>query len=95
MKFKIGQIVKFKNDDTTNYSTDHNGIPPEMIIHGIANVGKHYKEHFAKIVDIFKEFYIVSWINGLNREMRLGYKEESLELVASNWKDMFDMRNKK
>jgi len=84
LSFKIGAKVKFKEItpyEIPTYFTEDSDIPEEKIIHGTINLGNAYYTNFAQIVDQHNDFWIVSWISEVGKEMRLGFLEESLELI--------------
>lgn len=87
MKFKKGDKVEFIFGDNKTkiptYYTDSDGIPRKLIIHGNTDVGEGYKLHKAKIVDKYKEFFMVEFDDDTNEKVRLGFKAESLMLVGS------------
>lgn len=84
-QFKIGDKVKFieNNQNIPKYYTNNDGIPCEKLTHGITYLGDEYYKNFAKIVDIYNEYYLVEWISKNNKIMRLGFKAETLELLES------------
>jgi hypothetical protein len=88
---KIGDKVIFVSEDRHIPHFYSAGIPSSKIRHGNTTVGKHYMEHGAKIVDIYKEYFIVAFIDTYNKEVRLGFKEESLKLAkVTNWREKIE-----
>ena len=81
MKFKIGDNVRVLNE--YEYFTDDDLIPDRLIIHG--NMKHNEMNANAEIVAIHKEYYIVNFINELDDEMQLGYKEDNLELISNEF----------
>lgn len=87
-KFNVGDKVKFKEFGRVeklwipNYFTADNGIPGRMISHGNREIDKDcYLKDFMEIKDIYEEFYIVAYKDIDGREVRLGFKEDFLEIV--------------
>lgn len=85
MKFKIGDRVKFRGKGDVNqipkYYTQHHGIPKEKIVHGNIILNENYKKDFARVVDVYNEFYIVEYEDYTNNKVRLGFKEDVLDFV--------------
>ena len=100
MKFKIGDEVKFVHGDDHKEFCPHFfaqdvGIPLKCIVHGNTSLGPHYIKHGATITDIWGTYYVVRWINRSHKEMRLGFKEESLsKLKITNWKERIEDGNR-
>jgi len=94
--FKKGDKVKFVENDKRipKYYADNDGIPADKIIHGSTGLGGTYYKEFAKIVGVYNEFYIVRWTDSSNKIMQLGFKEESLELIAKQKTFMSTLKEK-
>jgi hypothetical protein len=89
---KIGDRVKFKGSNEKNYIpnyyTEDSGIPTEMIRHGNTQLSKEYYKDFAKIVNFFRELVIVEYEDNRHHFVRLGFKEENLELIKPlSWRE--------
>ena len=86
MKYNIEDIVKFKGKQSgsviSQYYTEGSGIPTEKITHGSVLLGSNYNKEFAVIKDIWSEYYIVEYEDSDNKLVRLGFKEEDLELES-------------
>lgn len=82
-KFKIGDIIKFKNCTdqilVKEYNIESSDIRPDLIKHGDV----YFKDGINKgtIVDIYKDFYIISVETRSSQPTQLGWKEEALELL--------------
>jgi len=79
-KYKIGDRVKFVSiidNRILNYYTETNGIPKELIIHGRLP----FKINVGEIVNIYNEYYIVTYIGDNNDIVQLGFKEKDIELL--------------
>jgi len=75
MRFKIGNIVKFKVNG--KYIPDYYTFNLTGIIHG--NIC--FKENKGIIKNIQDEYYLISYISEANREVILGFKEDVLEFL--------------
>jgi hypothetical protein len=89
---KIGDKVKFigSNDRRyiPKYYTDSNGIPREILNHGSTRLGERYFKDFAKIVDVYKDFFIVEYEDENAKLVKLGFKTDKLELIKPlSWKE--------
>ncbi len=96
MTFKVGDIVKFVENhgyDTPKYFTEWDGIPASKLEHGSLTLGEKYKKEFARIVDTHNEYFIVAYTSDENKEVRLGFKAESLiPVVINNWKEVIERK---
>ena len=97
---KIGHKVAFVKDgkrlksgnDIPDFYTGRNGIPSEKLKHGSTILHQSYDKNFAKIVDTWNEFFIVEFVDDCNNRVRLGFKEESLELIKKGEVEMADAK---
>lgn len=82
-KFKLGDIVKFKI--AKEIPNDYMYIRPVQFNekHGSIILGDKYNKEYAKVVEILKDGYTLEWHDVSNKEMRLAFYEDSLELVRS------------
>jgi len=78
-KLFIGDKVKFKNNYNRipTYFTDYKQkIPYRFIIHGQTTLPDG--DYNAKIVDIYKEYYIVKFIDSSRNYTQLGFLKKDL-----------------
>jgi len=76
---QIGDKVKFKNSHNRipTYFTDYKQkIPYKFIIHGQTTLP--VSDYNAKVVDIYKEYYIVNFIDGSRNHTQLGFLKKDL-----------------
>ena len=92
MKFKQGNIVKFKKDDTL--APSHKMfIRPKDIRHGNYKFHSDYKKEFATVtrVDEKNNYYMVRFKDKHEKYVVLPYAEKHLELVKTiTWKEKME-----
>jgi len=86
---KIGDIVKFKTDDTNYIPNSYGKHTIPNALHGSIKLGIHYKINYAKIVNfIRRNAVVIEWKDINDKDMRLAFDKEDLLLVNQkiNWK---------
>ena len=86
MRYKIGDIVKFKGDlrIIPSYNCDDN--IEHLVVHGSTTINNDkYRTEFAKVRHIYEEYYLVAFPTDRSYDNTgytcLGFKEDVLELV--------------
>jgi hypothetical protein len=89
MKFKIGEIVRFKDDACKRLPSGYTDRDMGRdYTHGDVTLGTDYFKKFAMITKILEDNrYGVTWKDGNRKQMHLSFPAEVLMSVSINWQE--------
>jgi hypothetical protein len=96
MEFKIGDIIKFKDDTLEKNKRiikwERYSDSVTKVKHGSTKLDKdYYNKYGCKIIDIEKGLYVIRYKDYKGKFVQLGFGISSLELIGvRSWRDKIE-----